>query len=266
MRTIDREKSPQEYFKYFQELISSKKTVLVWQVDANSKKRSLAKVVMLSCRREDNALKAESIERFKELKLPEKEVYFYIEQNQLMFKAKKVSVEENELTAFLPEEMRLLSDDEHVTVMEAILEMVPPQSEGYLDYTRKKKRTASSAEQSERDKAIFEEELSFVTLDEEDRLFADKRDAPRARPQKGKKVTIKQTKGIRKTVVHPLFDLSRGGLSILTEERKMYSTGDVVEIMSFGNKKLDDPMLAEVKSIREADEQGTTYKIGMQFA
>ena len=143
--------------------------------------------------------------------------------------------------------------------------MVPPKSEGYIDYTPKKKRKYSS-EQSDRDREIFEEELRFVSLDEEDRIYADVRGAPRARPKKNKKVTIKAFKGLRKADVHHLFDLSRGGLSIIVEKRKLFSPGDVVEILSFDDKKLDNPMLAEVKSVRGADEQGKRFKVGMQFA
>tara|TARA_Y100001936_G_C16089939_1_gene685168 strand:- start:5045 stop:5842 length:798 start_codon:yes stop_codon:yes gene_type:complete len=265
MKTIDKTESPQEYFRHFQELISTQKVVLVWQIDKNSKKRSLSKVTLLSSRREDNALKALGIERFRELHLPEEEVYFYVENKQLMFKSTKLEIDGHQFSGSLPDEVKILNDDEHETVMEAILEMVPPKSEGYIDYTPKKKRKYSS-EQSDRDREIFEEELRFVSLDEEDRIYADVRGAPRARPKKNKKVTIKAFKGLRKADVHHLFDLSRGGLSIIVEKRKLFSPGDVVEILSFDDKKLDNPMLAEVKSVRGADEQGKRFKVGMQFA
>jgi hypothetical protein len=120
--------------------------------------------------------------------------------------------------------------------------------------------------QSDRDKAIFEEELSFVSLDEEDKFFADKRDAPRAKPKEGKTVLMRKKtdssdhEGNR----HPLFDLSRGGLGAIADSEDLYSKGDIILVMGFDENILDDPMQAIVRSVREADAPGH-YKIGMQF-
>ena len=120
--------------------------------------------------------------------------------------------------------------------------------------------------QSERDRAIFEEELSFVSLDEEDQFYADKRDAPRAKPKEGKTVLIRKEtddadhEGNR----HPLFDLSRGGLGALSDTEGLYDKGDIILVMGFDDNILDEPMRAIVRSVREADIPGS-FKIGMQF-
>ena len=301
MRTVDKDEAPQEYFKYFQDLIASKKPALVWQVDKDSKKRNLYRVILLACRREENLLRAESIERLREFSLPEDDVYFYVERNQLMFKSPKLGVEKLEFSGTLPSQLMILNEDEHERILEAFSELDPRRKEELLDYSKKKKnvpeyefgdspkkgyefesgnsapkmnlyqegeKTQKKSEenvQSDRDKAIFEEELSFITLDEEDRLYADKRDAPRARPPEGKQITMQLADASQKPSTHTLFDLSRGGLAVLTLDEKEYKSGDIVHIQSFDDRVLDAPMIAEVKSVREADDQGIQFKVGLQF-
>ncbi|MCO4755547.1 MAG: PilZ domain-containing protein [Bacteriovoracaceae bacterium] len=291
MRTVDKNEAPQEYFKYFQDLIASKKAALVWQVDKDSNKRNLYRVILLACRREEDLLRAESIERLREFSLPEDDVYFYVEKNQLMFKSPKLSIDKLEFSGTLPSQLMILNEDEHERILEAFAELDPKRKEELLDYSKKKKappeyefgeagkkgyefesskapeKTSPYEEstQSDRDKAIFEEELSFITLDEEDKLYADKRNAPRARPPEGKMVTMQLADGSQKSSTHTLFDLSRGGIAVLTLEQKEYKAGDIVHIQSFDDRVLDAPMIAEVKSVREADDQGIQFKVGMQF-
>lgn len=284
MRTIDKIEAPQDFFKYFQGLITSKKSALVWQLDENSKKRSLYRVIFLSARREEDILKAESLEKNRDFLLPRDDLYFYVDSYQLLFKSSKINVEGHIYEGGLPKQIKVLNEQEREQILAAFAEIDPAKKEIYLDYTRKKKEqpayeaaedpvelgyeletAAGKKEQSERDREIFESELSFVALDEEDKLYADKRNAPRARPPEGKMVTMQISDGSRDQGVYSLFDLSRGGLSVLTFSEDEFSPGDVVHIQAFDDRVLDEPMVAEVKSSRPADEQGIQFKIGMMF-
>ena len=126
-------------------------------------------------------------------------------------------------------------------------------------------KTQEEFEQSQRDKDIFETELSFISLDEEDAKFAEKRDAPRARPAKGKMITMKVQGSDQEQETHELFDLSRGGLGVICFDENRYQKSDIIEIFAFDKNKLDSPMLSIIRSVREADETKTSFKIGMQF-
>lgn len=132
--------------------------------------------------------------------------------------------------------------------------------------TKERVKNLEVDETSERDKAIFEEELSFVSLDAEDQFYADKRDAPRAKPKEGKTVLMRRESDPENSEAqrHPLFDLSRGGLGAMVEDENYYEKSQVVFIMGFDKNILDEPMRAVVRSIREADEPGK-FKLGMQF-
>lgn len=131
--------------------------------------------------------------------------------------------------------------------------------------TKVSTKTQKEYEQSQRDKDIFENELSFISLDEEDKKFAGQRDAPRARPAKGKMITMKVKGSDHSEETHELFDLSRGGLGVICSDETRYNKGDIIEISAFDTNKLDAPMLSIVRSVREVDESRMSFKVGMEF-
>lgn len=118
---------------------------------------------------------------------------------------------------------------------------------------------------SARDSEIFNEELNFVSLDEEDKMYASKRESVRARPKAGKMLTIQIGDQSRPEEVYPLFDLSQGGMAFLAFSEEEFSSGDTILVLGFDQKRLDHPMLAIVRSVRQADELGVQFKIGCQF-
>ena len=122
-----------------------------------------------------------------------------------------------------------------------------------------------SKSMSKKDAALFEEELSFVTLDEEDKIFEGKRAAPRAKPPEGKMVTVQIDDASRPQSTHPLYDLSQGGIAFLVFAKEDFNPGEILHVKAFDTKKFDEPMIAEVKAVREADEMGIQYKVGCQF-
>ena len=115
------------------------------------------------------------------------------------------------------------------------------------------------------DAALFEEELSYITLEEEDKKFEGMRAAPRAKPPEGKMVTVQEVSGVRAKGSYLLYDLSRGGFSFLVFNQDEFKAGEVVHILAFDTNKFDQPMIGEVKSVREADELGVQFKVGCQF-
>lgn len=285
LRKVDKESAPQEFFKYFQTLIASQKAALAWQPDENNEKRSLYRVAIRAARKEEDLMRAESLERNRPFTLPLDQIFIYVESYRLLFKVAKVNIEDRKLSARLPMQLQILDDVGHKKILRALATLDPEKEEEILDYSKKKREVpeferelypelsspdyghdtpSEKPKQSDRDRSIFEQELSFVSLDEEDKLYADKRNAPRARPPEGKMVTMSNERA-GKDGTYSLFDLSRGGLAVLVFEGKDYQSGDKVEIKAFDDQVLDEPMIAEVKSVREADDQGLQFKVGMQF-
>lgn len=123
----------------------------------------------------------------------------------------------------------------------------------------------SVSSMSSHDSDIFQAELDFVSLDEEDKLFADQRESVRVRPKGGKVLTIKKRDEADEEEIYPLFDLSQGGLSFLVTDKERYTKGNHILVMAFDEKRFDTPMQAQVMSIREADEFGVQFKVGCAF-
>ncbi len=284
LRKVEKQSAPQEFFKYFQTLIASQKAALAWQPDESGEKRSLFRIAVRAARKEEDLMRAECLERNRPFSLPYDTIFIYVESFRLLFKVAKINIQDRELSARLPVELQILDDKGHRNILKALATLDPAKEEELLDYSRKKREVpefeaefwteqkeaprykrdkAKANQQSDRDRSIFEQELSFVTLDEEDAIYADKRNAPRARPPEGKMVTMSGRED--KDGVYSLFDLSRGGLAVLVFSENDYQAGDKVQIKAFDDQVLDEPMIAEVKSVRQADDQGLQFKVGMQF-
>lgn len=166
--------------------------------------------------------------------------------------------------------MRLNTDDatEHITTKESGRNLSETHIETNLSHktsTDKIDTTWKVKNMSAHDIDLFETELSFVTLDEEDKIFEGQRTAPRAKPPEGKMVTVQVADGSRSQSTHPLYDLSRGGLSFLVFSSTEFNKNEIIHVKSFDTKHLDAPMSLKVMSIREADSMGIQYKVGCMF-
>src|SRR5690606_8788403 len=98
----------------------------------------------------------------------------------------------------------------------------------------------------------------------EDRLFADKRESPRARPQKDKRVKLK-LKDTEQNYTYKLFDLSRGGMGFICEVETIFKKGDTILVLGFDDFELDDPIFGKVMSVRPIDGESSQWKLGVKF-
>ena len=118
---------------------------------------------------------------------------------------------------------------------------------------------------SSHDSDIFQEELDFMSLDEEDKIYADQRETVRAKPKEGKMITVKKRDEEDEEEIYPLYDLSQGGLAFLVTDKEKYEKGSVLSVIAFDQKRFDTPMQAQIMAIREADEVGVQFKVGCAF-
>lgn len=302
MKTINIAEDLEEFNKFFTDVKNQNDNVIVWQMDPVTQKRTIFHSIISDVTDADNSLSLNTITD-EAYSLQPESVYFYIESRMSIFKAEQISTQNNFLAVKYPDELKMLDemeDDKLKAVFNAINPeyiKVPPtyhdiaesKEKGYTFVSgegranqeapdwqvadgggRKEKietmwKGAINAHNSDADKALFEEELSFVTLDEEDAKFEGQRAAPRARPPEGKMIILQTKDESKPQETLPLFDLSRGGMGFIVFSESAYSKGEVLNVHGFDNKKFDEPMFAIIRSIREADEMGIQYKVGCQF-
>ena len=305
MKTINIDSNIDEFHNFFGQVQDSTETVIVWQLDPITQKRNIFHSKLSEVTNSDNSISFNTLND-SAYDFTSESLYFYVESRMSIFKAEQISIQNNFMSVRYPDELKFLDeieDDKLKAVFSAInpnYVKVPPsfheiaesKDKGYTfvsgegranqeapDWhkvngggrnekieTMWKGAINSHNSQSDHDKALFETELSFVTLDDEDKKYEGQRAAPRARPPEGKIVIISsKTNPDKPQETLPLFDLSRGGLGFMTISESAYAKGEVINILGFDNNKFDEPMFVIVRSVREADEMGKQFKVGCQF-
>lgn len=124
-------------------------------------------------------------------------------------------------------------------------------------------RVKSLGERTDHDREILNDELGFLSADDEDKIFADKRESPRARPKNQKFVSLQADGG--EAGRYPLFDLSQGGMGLVTKVASSFTRGERIFIFGVDSKVLDDPLIGQIMSIRPLSENGNDFKVGVKF-
>ncbi len=104
--------------------------------------------------------------------------------------------------------------------------------------------------------------LKKLDTTEEEQVYTSLREAPRARPQGEKKVSLYKTGEPENREVYTMFDISRGGLSFIVNIEDKFQKGEYIEVAALEEDELDTILVGEVMSIRSQDEN---WKIGIKF-
>lgn len=196
-------------------------------------------------------------------------IYFYSEEGQFIFKSQFKEIRPKVFTAMLPSEIKLIEDPEVNQIRTSIgmdistvwktnrMNLGGENLGGHL-------KVKSMAERTARDQEFLTNEFNSVSLDEEDRMFADKRESPRARPKVEKWVKV-IAEGNEEVHYLKLFDLSQGGIGFITFEPQYFPKGCKIKVVGFDQFDLDDPLIAEVMSQRPIDDLQIEFKIGCKF-
>ncbi len=262
MKVLNPEPGFSSYLKIFKEVQSLKQKVVVWQVTPQG--RVVCETLLLSYSPETMTLNILPGEQPLNPALP---LYFYLEAEQVIFKSKVENVSPKYITAGFPNEMRILDEsEESITFKKNHLSTVwvtktaNTSVDRYNDHVRVK----TMSERSLRDQDFLNGEFNPVNLDEEDKIYADKRESPRVRPKADKLVKVVK-KGEAKVHVMKLFDLSRGGMGFLTFTPDQFPKGTELYVTGFDTFELDDPLIGTVMAQRAVDEANVEFKIGVKF-
>ncbi|HXH30170.1 MAG TPA: PilZ domain-containing protein [Bacteriovoracaceae bacterium] len=269
MRVIKSETGFLAFQKIFRQLELSRSVLLFWQLDQASGRRQVS----------ESTLRSFNLDKgFIYLELPkdsvvnsELPIFCYAEEGQFIFKTSISSVKENNFTINVPSEVKLLEGAEITAIRSQIgidlsnIWLVKRfQAEDETTSATDFLKARTMLERSSRDQNFLNNEFDNVSIDEEERMFADKRESPRSRPKLEKWVKVK---GQTTHQVHllKLFDLSRGGMSFVVINPILFPKGSSVEIIGFDEFDLDDPLAGMVMSHRALDESQIEFKIGIKF-
>ena len=245
-------------------MLSKAEVVILWQVDANNK-REIRKSLLTSYNFEQDQLfftKKAAINFDTTQPL-----YAFVQEGPFIFKTHFRNQQEASIMTSLPQEIKFLDEKDCENVMKSFgvetdkwisIRRTKYNEDLGLDYMKVK----SMKDRTSRDQDFLNEEMG-ISLEEEDKMFAGKRESPRARPKNDKFVTLSKM-GEDVTKSYKLFDLSRGGMAFIVDGGNLFKKEEGIKVGGFNDYLLDDPLYGTVMSIREID--GTSqFKIGIKF-
>lgn len=261
MKVITPEAGLASYRKIFKEMQDRKQKVVFWQLYQG--KRTICETLLVSFDTETQQLSfLPPSEEF----LQSVDVFFYVEDQQLIFKSRVARETGSTFSVKLPSEIKLLDEDSEgpVFINYKVKTFWSSPTTRSADRISDFVKVKSMNERSSRDQDFLKQEFDYARLDEEDKLYADKRESPRVRPKADKLVKIVK-KGESKMHVMKLFDLSRGGMGFLTFKPDDFPKQSEIFITGFDAFELDDPLIGTIVAHRAVDETNTEFKIGVKF-
>ena len=255
MKSVSRKDGYILYQKFFADLVKQESLVVVWQIDGQGH-REIFDCVLSSFKFDAGTLHLTLAASGKACHFNELPVYCYSQDFGVIFKTESFGKSSHGPSLRVPEKICYLeTPDVHLIKGATAVD---------LSSAPWRTKRLAKGEKTERDRDIFEAQLLY-TLDEEDKLFADAREAPRARPTTTKIISCQlagqpQTRGN-----FVLFDLSRGGLGFKIPEAGVFTKGGYLEITALEGQELDNPLLGEIMSVRDLAPEEIGWKVGVKF-
>lgn len=254
------------YQQLFIDIQTSYSKVVIWQLDPGTSKRNVIESKLNSYSPEIGLLYFNLSSNDKiESELP---LYFYSELGQLLFKSQIEEMRSDIFSIRVPSEMKVLEEDDLDELMSKIninlKDTSKTKGSKVVIHQSRSSNIISMSQRSNRDQDFLNNEFNDLSLDEEDKFFADKRESPRARPKIDKWVRL-VSESSEEVHLFRLFDLSRGGIGFITMELALFPKGSVIKVVGFEDHDLDHPLYAQVVSQRSVDELEIEFKVGCRF-
>lgn len=263
MKVITPDQGFSSFLKIFKEVQGLKHKVVVWQLGEGGR-RIVGETLFISYSGDTKTINLLPVH---ETLNPELPLYFFIEASEVIFKSRIDTIGQKFIAVDFPNEIRTLDDsEESLTFRKNHLSTnwITKTSSSSVDRFNDHVRVKTMRERSSRDQDFLNNEFNPVNLDEEDKIFADKRESPRVRP-KGEKLVKVLRKGESNIHIMKLFDLSRGGMGFLTFTPDHFPKGSEVWVTGFDAFELDDPLIGTVMAHRACDDTNLEFKIGVKF-
>lgn len=235
--------------KFFSDLVKRETTLVVWQLSPAGE-RTVYNCVLSSFKYDLGVLNFLD-HSGKGFRLTSTDVYCFSKSEAVIFKTRLdgQTVKMPELLCFLEEpDIKVIKASSGIDLTDGFLR-------GKLTRSQK----------SQRDQELFDEQLAQLTTSQEDKLYADQREAPRIRPKKDKIITCQRAGEPDMSQNFLLFDLSRGGLGFKIIEDGLFQRGQFVEITALEGQVLDQPLIGEVMSVRDLAPEDVGWKVGVKF-
>ncbi len=263
MKVITPEQGFSSFLNIFKEVQGLKQKVVVWQL-VEGGRRVITDTLFISYSGDTKTI---NILPPAEVLNPTLPLYFFIDASEVIFKSKIQVMGTKFIAVDFPNEIRKLDESEESIAFKKnhlstnwVTKTATSSVDRFSDHVRVK----TMKERSSRDQDFLNSEFNPVNLDEDDKIYADKRESPRVRP-KGEKLVKVVRKGESNVHIMKLFDLSRGGMGFLSFTPDHFPKGSEIYVTGFDAFELDDPLIGTIMAHRAVDETNVEFKIGVKF-
>lgn len=225
-------KNTHEYEAFWLSVEKAKPGFVLWQLEGEGERK--IKFFSLQKRNSERAELILTEQSTQALSFSMQDLYGYCEDLSFIFKTQIAAIEGTRIVLSSPLVVKILEDDD-VNFIQGLKEM---------DFSRAPWR------------------VKKLDTTEEEQVYSSLREAPRARPQAEKKVSLYKTGEPDSRAVYQMFDISRGGLSFLVSQEDLFQKGDYIEVVALEDDELDTILIGEVMNIRTQEE---TWKVGVKF-
>ncbi len=275
MKTLKKEDNREEIAEIIQGMFLDLNPIVSWEVDSDGKRTIFpVKVSDVNIHEDFIAFKSTNS---KELVFEGSNILFFSADQRVIFKADLDSKEAFSIKVKIPDIVKKLEESDNTQYAHMIEtfnnEMQFGSSEAedsgegmdFITSPEEVRHNWFTESMSEHDSSLFQMELNHITMEEEDKMYEGVRSTPRAKPPDGKMVTVQPLDESRAQATYILYDLSQGGLSFLVFSKEDFNQNEKVIVKAFDIQRFEQPLEGVVKAIREADDLGIQYKVGIQF-
>jgi hypothetical protein len=256
---------------YFHELKKEENPILIWTKIEGGPERKLffchvhhSNLVDL----EIGFINNDPKQQFKKYCSQKAEVFVYSEKDSMLLKTTIKRFHEGLLIVHFPQKINIVADDLKLNIHKTIEALSPSNKNSQkLDENSVESPPVANPPVEEVPELLLDEHGIEVETAEDQAKYAKLRAAPRGKADKGQhaKVQITSSNGEDTTSNHDVFDISRGGISLLSTAPNIFKKGDGVVILTINDDEPPFSLEGSVVSIKRIDLKNIKYRIGIKF-
>jgi len=240
---------------YFHELKKEEDPILIWAKIQGGPERKLFFCHVHHCNLVDyevGILNNIAEEHFAKYCEEGADVFVYSQKDSMLLKSTIKRLHNNLLVFEFPKKINIVADEMKLSIHKTIES---------LDPKKKQLKELKSIPKK------FDEHGVEIETSEDQKRYSMLRAAPRGTAEKGQIAKIQVSRGGQTlgNTTHNVFDISRGGISLLSTKPREIQKDDHITILEINNDPPPFPLEGVVVSIKRIDLTEIKYRIGIKF-
>ena len=240
---------------YFHDLKKDESPILIWTKVNGGPERKLFYCHVQHCNLVDHeigALNHDPSQSLSKYCSEDAEIYVYSEKDSMLLKSSIKRFHGDLLVIHFPKKINIVADEMKLNIHRTIEALDP---------------TLAKIKQQSEEHARKDEHGIEIELPDEQSTFKNLRASPRGKAEEGQiaKVQVTRENNVLGTTSHTVFDISRGGISLLSLKPNELLKSDKIIILEINGDPPPFPLEGEVVSIKRIDLKETKYRVGIKF-